>query len=53
MLGWALSGAIIVSLVVVGLGALWAPRRWAALYGIVLDDRRARAFIRAMERGTS
>jgi len=48
MLGWALSAATIVSLVVVGFGALWAPRRWAALYGIVLDDRRALAFIRAM-----
>ena len=48
MLGWALSAATIVSLVVVGFGALWAPRGWAALYGIVLDDRRALAFIRAM-----
>jgi len=48
MLGWALSAAIIVSLVAVGLGALWAPGRWAALYGIVLDDQRALAFIRAM-----
>jgi Domain of unknown function (DUF4267) len=48
MLGWALSVAIIVSLVAVGSGALFAPRRWAALYGIVLDDRRALGFIRAM-----
>jgi hypothetical protein len=48
MLGWALSAAIIVSLVAVGLGALSVPRRWAALYGIVLDDQRALAFIRAM-----
>jgi hypothetical protein len=48
MLGWALSAVIIISLVVVGFGALGAPRRWAALYGIVLDDRRALAFIRAM-----
>ena len=48
MLGWALSAAIIVSLVAVGFGALWAPRPWASLYGIVLDDRRALAFIRAM-----
>ena len=48
MLGWALSAAIILSLVAVGFGALWAPRPWASLYGIVLDDRRALAFIRAM-----
>jgi len=48
MLGWALSAVIIVSLVAVGFGALWAPRRGAALYGIVLEDRRALAFIRAM-----
>src|SRR5262245_28847532 len=48
MLGWVLSAAIIVSLVAVGFGALMAPRRWEALYGIVVDDRRALAFIRAM-----
>src|SRR4029453_19519644 len=48
MLGWALSAVIIVSLVAVGFGALSAPRRAAALYGIVLDDQRALAFIRAM-----
>jgi hypothetical protein len=48
MLGWALSAVIIVSLVAVGVGALSAPRRSAALYGIVLDDQRALAFIRAM-----
>jgi hypothetical protein len=48
MLGWALSAVIIVSLVAVGFGALSVPRRWAALYGIVLDDPRALAFVRAM-----
>jgi hypothetical protein len=48
MLGWALSAVIIVFLVVVGFVALSAPRRSAALYGIVLDDQRALAFIRAM-----
>ena len=48
MLGWALSAAIIVSLLAVGFGALVTPSRWAALYGIVLDDQRALAFIRAM-----
>src|SRR5262249_62415053 len=48
MLGWALSAVISASLGAVGFGALSAPRRWAALYGIVLDDQRALAFIRAM-----
>jgi hypothetical protein len=48
MVGWALSIAIAVSLVAVGLGALAAPRRWAVMYGIVLDDERAVALIRAM-----
>jgi Domain of unknown function (DUF4267) len=48
MLGWALAAVIIVSLVAVGVGALSAPRRWAAMYGIVLDDQRALGFIRAM-----
>ena len=48
MLGWALSTAIIGSLVAIGLGALVAPSRSATLYGIVLDDGRALAFVRAM-----
>ena len=48
MLGWALSAVIIASLVALGFGALSAPRRWSALYGIVLDDQRALAFIRAL-----
>ena len=48
MLGWVLAAVIIVSLVAVGFGALSAPRRSAALYGIVLDDPRALALIRAM-----
>lgn len=48
MLGWALSAVAIVSLVAIGFGALAAPRRAAAAYGIVLDDQRALAFIRAM-----
>jgi len=48
MLGWALAVVIIVSLVAVGFGALSAPRRSAAVYGILLDDQRALAFIRAM-----
>ena len=48
MLGWVLAAVIIISLVTAGFGALSAPRRSAALYGIVLDDPRALAFIRAM-----
>jgi hypothetical protein len=48
MLGWALATVIVASLVAVGSVALAAPRRSAALYGIVLDDARALAFIRAM-----
>jgi len=48
MLGWVLAAVIIVSLVAIGFGALSAPRRSAALYGIVLDDPRALALIRAM-----
>jgi hypothetical protein len=48
MIGWALSAMTIVGLVAVGFGALSAPRRSAAVYGILLDDRRALAFIRAM-----
>ena len=48
MLGWVLSAVAIVSIVAVGVAALAAPRRSAAVYGIVLDDQRALAFIRAM-----
>jgi Domain of unknown function (DUF4267) len=48
MLGWGLSAAIIGSLVAIGFGALVAPSRSATLYGIVLDDERALAFVRAM-----
>ena len=48
MLGWGLSAAIIGSLVSIGVGALFAPSRSATLYGIVLDDERALALVRAM-----
>jgi hypothetical protein len=48
MLGWTLSAVIIVALVTIGFGVLAAPRRSAAMYGIVLEDSRALAFIRAM-----
>jgi hypothetical protein len=48
MVGWSLSAFIIVSLLLLGLGVLVAPRRSAEQYGIVLDDPRAFAFLRAM-----
>ena len=48
MLGWALSVVVIVSLFAIGLAALSAPRRAAAMYGIVLDEQRALALFRAM-----
>jgi hypothetical protein len=48
MIGWSLSAVIVVSLLSIGLGVLVAPRRSSEQYGIVLDDPRALAFIRAM-----
>jgi hypothetical protein len=48
MVGWSLSALVIVSLVSLGLGVLIAPRRSSEQYGIVLDDSRAFAFLRAM-----
>src|SRR5262245_8530149 len=48
MLGWILSVAVRVSPFAAGSGSLSAPCRSAALYGILLDDQRALAFIRAM-----
>ena len=42
MLGWALSAVVVLSLVAIGFAALWAPRRAAAMYGIVLDETCAR-----------
>ena len=48
MLGWGLSAVIVVAVVAVGCVAVAAPRRSAALYGIVPNDQRALAFIRAM-----
>lgn len=48
MVGSILSAFVVVSLVAIGLGAVVAPRRALAQYGIVLDDPRALAFIRAM-----
>jgi hypothetical protein len=48
MVGWGLSIVIVVSLVAIGVGGLIAPERASAQYGIVLDDPRGLAFIRAM-----
>jgi hypothetical protein len=48
MIGWVLVAFATSGLVIVGAGALVAPRTSAAQYGIVLDDPRALAFIRAM-----
>ena len=48
MVGWSLSALIIVSLLLLGIGVLAAPRRSSEQYGIVLDDPRALAFLRAM-----
>ena len=48
MIGWALSALIVVSLLSLGLGVLIAPRKSSEQYGIVLEDRRALAFLRAM-----
>ena len=48
MVGSILSALVILSLVAIGLGAIAAPQRAWAQYGIVLDDPRALAFVRAM-----
>lgn len=48
MIGWSLSALIVVSLLSLGVGVLVAPRRSSEQYGIVLDDPRAFAFLRAM-----
>jgi hypothetical protein len=48
MVGWTLSWIVVLSLVSLGFGACVAPRRASAQYGIVLDDVRALAFVRAM-----
>jgi len=48
MVGWSLSALVIVSLLLLGLGVLVAPQRSSEQYGIVLDDPRALAFLRAM-----
>ena len=48
MVGSILSAVIVVSLVSIGLAAIVAPRRASAQYGIVVEDPRALAFVRAM-----
>ena len=48
MIGLALTGLVVLGLLGIGVGALLAPRASARQYGIVLDDARALAFIRAM-----
>jgi hypothetical protein len=48
MIGWSLSALVVVSLLSIGVGVLVAPRKSFEQYGIVLDDPRALAFLRAM-----
>ena len=48
MIGPILSALVCLALVAVGAGALVAPRFSASQYGIVIDDPRALALIRAM-----
>jgi hypothetical protein len=48
MLGLALTGLVALALIAIGVGALAAPRTASRQFGIVLDDPRALAFLRAM-----
>jgi hypothetical protein len=48
MIGLALTYGVALGLLGIGIGALLAPRVSAQQYGIVLDDARALAYIRAM-----
>jgi hypothetical protein len=48
MLGLALTGLVALALIGIGVGALAAPRTASRQFGIVLDDPRALAFLRAM-----
>lgn len=48
MIGAVLSTVVIVSLLAIGVLALFAPRRLSEQYGIVLDDPRALALFRAL-----
>jgi Domain of unknown function (DUF4267) len=48
MIGWSLCVGAVVGLVGIGVAALVAPGMSSAQYGIVVPDRRALAFLRAM-----
>jgi len=48
MIGLTITALVALGLFGIGIGALVAPRASSAQYGIVLDDARALAFIRAM-----
>lgn len=48
MIGWTLSALVVLGLVAIGVAALVAPRVSSFQYGIVMDDPRALAFVRAM-----
>ena len=48
MIGLVLTGLLAVALIGIGGGALAAARRSSEQYGIVLEDPRALAFLRAM-----
>jgi hypothetical protein len=48
MIGLAVAAMVALALIGVGAGALAAPRRFLQQYGILLEDPRALAFIRAM-----
>lgn len=48
MIGWILAALAAIALMVIGVVALVAPRTSATQYGILVDDPRALAFIRAM-----
>ena len=48
MIGWCLAAGGILGLLGIGIAALLTPRTASAQYGIVSDDPRALAFLRAM-----
>ena len=48
MIGWALTALNVVGLLAIGIGGIVAPRSASKQYGIVLDDARSDAFLRAM-----
>ena len=48
MVGWVLAALVALALIAIGGAALIAPARASMQYGIVLDDPRALAFLRAM-----